>query len=233
MKRLASLALVSLTLTVLVPTQDSPGQAVGTPRNVVLIFTDDQTYESLPVMRKLLAFPEGGWINFTNAYISASVCCPSRATVLTGQYSHNTGVIDNSTGNSLDDTNTLPVWLDRAGYRTGLIGKYLNGYPWTRGTGYVPPGWDYFNVGGTVGNADRRTDAAISFINGTAAGEPYFLHLSYKDPHNPAKPLTRYANANVYVPPDPPNLNEADVSDKPRWCAIWPPQPVHDRQLAQ
>jgi len=204
--------------TVLTTSSSSP--SVTSPHNVIIIMTDDQNVDSLPVMRKLLAFPQGSWVRFNNAFVNESVCCPARVTVLTGQYSLHTGVFNNTDGNSFDDTNTLPVWLDKAGYRTGLIGKYLNNYPWDRGAAYVPPGWDYFKTD-KIGNVDGYTNEAVNFINTSAS--PFFLYLAYKAPHYPAKPLTRYANADVYVPPDPPNFNEADVSDKPRWVRKLPP----------
>ena len=165
-------------------------------------------------MRKLMSYPEGSWINFTNALVNDSICCPARATLLTGQYSHTTGVVNNNNGNKLADKNTLPVWLDRAGFRTALIGKYLNGYPWHRGAGYVPPGWDYFKTTGS-GNVDDKTKLAADFLN--TATSPFFLYLAYSDPHRPAKPVARYARADAFIPADPPNFNEADVSDKPTW----------------
>jgi arylsulfatase A-like enzyme len=191
-------------------------------RNVVIIMTDDQDVDSLPVMRKLMAFPEGSWINFTSAITNHSICCPARATVLTGQYSHVTGVTSNALGAELDDTNTLAVWLDRAGYQTGLVGKYLNGYPWSRGDGYVPPGWDSFNVTGAR-TVDGRAGLAVSFINEAAA--PFLLYLAFNEPHEPADPPARYASAEVPVPPDRPNFDEADVSDKPSWVRRLPPIP--------
>jgi arylsulfatase A-like enzyme len=190
--------------------------AQGVKPNIVIVMTDDQNVDSLPVMRTLMSYPEGSWLKFNNAFVNTSICCPARATVLTGQYAHTTGVINNKSGEKLNDTNTLPVWLDQAGYRTALIGKYLNGYPWNKGPTYVPPGWDYFKAI-AAGNADSKTDLAINFIN--AAAGPFFLYLAYKDPHNPAKPLNRYATAEVYLPPDPANFNEVDVSDKPKWIS--------------
>ena len=83
---------------------------------------------------------------FTNSFVANPWCCPSRATLLTGQYSHTNGVYRNSgsyggVGAFRDDT-TLATALDAAGYRTSLIGKYLNGYT---GTG-TPPGWDDWHV---------------------------------------------------------------------------------------
>ncbi len=213
-RRLSILLVVTLAaLVVLVGLSAETSSAIRP--NVVIIMTDDQNVDSLPVMRKLMAFPEDSWVHFTSAIANDSICCPARATVLTGQYSHHTGVISNSHGDSLDDKNTLPVWLDQAGYRTGLIGKYLNGYPWDKGSGYVPPGWDYFQASLGSVNPDTRTDLAVNFINSTTG--PFFLYLAYHQPHNPATPLSRYADASVYVPPNPPNFNEADVSDKPQW----------------
>jgi arylsulfatase A-like enzyme len=149
-----------------------------------VIMTDDQNVDSLPVMRKLMRFPEGSWVQFTNAIANDSICCPARATVLTGQNSHHTGVTSNSLGHRLNDANTLPIWLDAAGYRTGLVGKYLNGYPWTKGSGYVPPGWDYFKASGS-GNADARTSLAVDFI--TTSASPFFLYLAYGDPIGPRR----------------------------------------------
>ena len=194
--------------------QSIPKPVQKAQANIVVIMTDDQNIDSLPVMRKLMTFPEGSWVNFTNAFANNSLCCPARATVLTGQYSHVTGVTDNENGENLNDTNTLPVWLDHAGYQTGLIGKYLNNYPWDKGTGYVPPGWDLFQVPTKVG-VDKLTELAVDFINNS--NSPFFLYLAYHAPHNPARTLRRYANADVYLPPDPPNFNEADISDKPQW----------------
>ena len=188
--------------------------------NIIVIVTDDQNVDSLPVMRKLMRSPGGSWVRFTNAFVNDSICCPARASLLTGQYAFRTGVIDNRTGDRLNDANTLPVWLDRVGYRTGLVGKYLNGFPWDRGAGYVPPGWDLFRQSRS-GTADERTKQAVDFVKSTAA--PFFLYLAYNDPHWAARPARRYQSAEVYVPPEPRSFNEADVSDKPRWIRNLPP----------
>jgi arylsulfatase A-like enzyme len=185
----------------------------ATKPNIVLIMSDDQDFDSLPAMRNLLGYPEGSWVNFTNAYAHDSICTPSRGNLLTGQYSHHSGVISNEHGEVLDDNNTLAVWLDDAGYRTALIGKYLHSYPETVGDGTnLYPGWDYFlNVQSSV---DGHTNMGVDFINDDD-GSPFFLWLAYRAPHAPAEPPARYQNTAVYVPPDRPNLNEADMSDKP------------------
>ena len=74
-------------------------------------------------------------VTFTNAFVVNPLCCPSRASLLTGLYSHSTGVYTNGGFTNFKDTSTLATWLRRAGYRTGFFGKYLNGYTGT----IVPP----------------------------------------------------------------------------------------------
>jgi arylsulfatase A-like enzyme len=161
----------------------------------------------LPVMRHLMSYPYGGWTNFTQAYCNDSICCPSRATLLTGQYSHHHGTISNATKHTakLDASNTLPVWLNQAGYRTALFGKYLNKITAKQ------PGWDVWAAG--TGGVDATTVKATDFIQ--AAAVPFFLYVGYNAPHKPARPPARYKTAEVYVPEDSPNYCEADVSDKP------------------
>ena len=112
--------------------------------NVVVIMTDDQDVASLAVMpnvRRLLA--EQG-MTFDNSFVSYPLCCPSRATFLTGQYPHNHGVLGNAPPDGgyyrLKGEETLPVWLSRAGYQTAHIGKYLNLYG-VLDRREVPPGW--------------------------------------------------------------------------------------------
>jgi arylsulfatase A-like enzyme len=89
-------------------------------------------------------------VRYSHAYAPTPLCCPARATILTGQYAHNTGVLDNSsTGTfaggftSFNDRRTVATELDDAGVTTGYIGKYLNGYS----SRYVPPGWDMWMAG--------------------------------------------------------------------------------------
>src|SRR5262249_26364623 len=86
--------------------------------------------------------PHGRWIDFQNAFLNVPLCCPSRATILTGQYSHHTGVTQND-GSPFKDDSTIATWLQDSGYRTGLFGKYLNKYPFSdRPSNYGPPGWN-------------------------------------------------------------------------------------------
>ena len=136
---------VALAAAALAPAH-AAGQAVARP-NIVFVMTDDQTADSLRVMSKVRSGLLNQGTQFTRAVASYPLCCPSRATYLTGQYAHNHGVIHNAGAfggyTRLDHTNALPVWLQQVGYRTIHVGRYLNGY----GTQNpdpteIPPGWN-------------------------------------------------------------------------------------------
>jgi arylsulfatase A-like enzyme len=114
---------------------------------VVVITTDDQavdTMKAMPLTRRAIG---GNGVTFTQSIVSFPLCCPSRASFLTGQYSHNNGVQNNHPPHggfgALDGDHILPLWLERAGYRTALVGKYLNGYGKNEfgGRTFIPPGW--------------------------------------------------------------------------------------------
>ena len=124
--------------------QRSTANAAAVRPNILVLETDDQTLaemEVLPNVRRLIG-DEG--VTFDNNFDSFSLCCPSRASLLTGQYSHNNGVRGNAPPEGgyykLDSTNTLAVWLKNGGYYTVHLGKYLNGYG-TRNPTEIPPGW--------------------------------------------------------------------------------------------
>jgi N-acetylglucosamine-6-sulfatase len=115
--------------------------------NIVVVMTDDQHADSVRFMPNVQQLLAGRGVTFTNSFVSYSLCCPSRATFLTGQYAHSHGVRTNtppSGGYSkLAPTlgNSLPAWLQRAGYSTAHVGKFLNGYGNTSPDTEVPPGW--------------------------------------------------------------------------------------------
>ena len=116
--------------------------------------TDDQTVESMRVMKNVKRLLVAQGTSFDNSFASFALCCPSRATFLTGQYAHNHGVLSNKPPYggyyALDSANTLPVWLKRAGYETILVGKYLNGYG-DHDKREIPPGWTEWH--GAVNNS--------------------------------------------------------------------------------
>ena len=125
----------------------SISQAQSSPAlrpNVVMIMTDDQTVESMRVMPNVKALLADQGVTFDNSFVSYSLCCPSRATYLTGPVRAQPRRLGQRGAErrllQARRTNTLPVWLQRAGYQTIHIGKYLNGYG-TRNATEVPPGW--------------------------------------------------------------------------------------------
>ncbi|MGH9549246.1 MAG: sulfatase family protein, partial [Terriglobales bacterium] len=220
--------------------------------NIVFILTDDQRLEDINHMPKLKQFLIDEGMSFSNYFSTVSLCCPSRATILRGQYGHNTGVMTNGGSNGGFETahrlglenSTIAVWLHEHGYKTALIGKYLNHYPGTMGSSYIPPGWDVWDssVGGNpyseynytlnengklvqYGNKpeDYGTDVyahkALAFIK-TCAEEkkPFFLYLAFYAPHGPATVAPRhegmFADAKI---PHTSAFNEKDVSTKPNF----------------
>jgi arylsulfatase A-like enzyme len=235
LRRLAVIALLTLVL----------APAAGAQPNVILIVTDDQRWDTIGYMPTVQAELAGKGVTFSNAFAVNPVCCPSRASILTGQWSHTNGVwgIQGPFGGFgvFADQATLPVWLDAAGYETMLAGKYLNGY---FDASYVPPGWDewfahtmnenaYFNWSAsdngtevTFGDepADYATDViavrATEFIH--RAEDPFFLYFAPKAPHydvsGSVTPAPRHVGAYAGLEPwDSPSVNEPSVDDKPRY----------------
>ena len=126
--------------------------------NIVFILTDDQRWDSTDgthsplgafIMPRTHAELGDHGVQFTQAFMTTPLCCPSRSSILRGQFAHRTGVYKNGGNNGgaddFDDSSCIATWMQGANYRTSLIGKYLNGYPqlWDRNTEppYVPPGW--------------------------------------------------------------------------------------------
>ncbi len=128
-------------------------RAASSRPNVIMFTTDDQTVRDMMVMPKTQALIGNAGATFLHAYASDPLCCPSRVTVQTGEYAHNTGVLGNTPPQggyqSFNDKNDLPVWLQADGYRTIHIGKMPNGFGESSvgGPEYVPPGWGPFSGG--------------------------------------------------------------------------------------
>jgi arylsulfatase A-like enzyme len=228
----------------------SPGaspSASKPPAAIVMIVSDDQAWNTMPVMPNTEALLARRGVTFTNMFVSNSMCCPSRSTILTGRYSSSTDVWRNFPPHggfaSFDDRSTLATWLAPT-YTTALVGKYLNGYG--AHLGYVPPGWDRWYAAGSEAYYDYSisddghvahfgsapddysttvlTKAAVSFIDDTKG--PLFLYFAPMPPHLPSTPDPRDRDAFPNLAPwRPPSYAEADVSDKPPYIQAqrWTP----------
>lgn len=231
---------------------------VAPPPNIVVIMTDDQrrnTFQTMPTVRKKLIQKGLKYVGFS----PTSACCPARSSLLTAQFAHTTGVYNNVDVNyggwpafnrSGFEEQTIAVALDQAGYRTGLVGKYMN--LWNRAEeGFVPEGWDVFralwsDVGQGGGRyydyeirgtkptevfgddpADYSTDVladrAVRFLKSTPADQPFFLYFTPFAAHEPWTPAPRHKG--TWEPDkvyDNPAVNEKDMSDKPEFMQDLP-----------
>lgn len=202
------------------------------------------------------ATPSGGTRDHVRERHGADLdlLCPSRASFLTGLYAHSTGVWSNGRTGSAPtggwqkfhdsgmEDRTLAVWLDAAGYRTVLVGKYMNHYD-DASSGYVPPGWDGwhafreengkyydYDLMDQSGNVkhfgskprDYSTDVlgryAVSAIRATPDERPLFLLFAPYAIHGVVVPAPRHAELGNDLPRyRPPNFNERAIGDKPSW----------------
>jgi N-acetylglucosamine-6-sulfatase len=201
------------------------------PPNIIIILTDDMDLSLMPFVKNTEALIGKNGATFTNYFVTSPLCCPSRSSMLRGQYPHNTHVLSNDfpAGSFKrffvdgSESETLAVWLDRAGYKTSLVGKYLNGYPIFAGYNYVPAGWSdwhalFYKLPGDSGNwyneytlvengplvryanspenysTDVFKEKSIKFIDQSVAdADPFFLLLSLYAPHGPSVPASRHS----------------------------------------
>ncbi len=225
--------------------------------NIIFILVDDMEFGEAAFMPRLQSLLAGEGVAFRNYYVNVSLCCPSRAAILRGQYAHNTQILGNTppaggfkTFQALgEESSTVAVWLQSAGYRTALIGKYLNGYPSVDDPAYIPPGWDEWyspsdgapytgyhytlNENGKLvayraSPKDYGTDVfarlAIDFVARSArSGQPFFAYLAPYAPHGPSTPARRHAKLfqGLQARRDP-SFNETNVRDKPEYIRSHP-----------
>ena len=230
--------LVALGLMVLLPTPfvgqppDRVAHAAARP-NILFIVTDDQRDEgTMAVMPNTRQIFQQGGTTFSNAYDSTPLCCPARASLWTGQYSHNHGMLTNSdpaTELIFDQTHTLQYYLSNQGYMTALVGKYWNDWPKTKPAPYfqhnamISGGYinTWFNVDGAAELSPYSTDGVGQFAVDDLQSfesndsQPWFLYLATHAPHSIYQPAPKYASAPVPAWNQSPAVFEADRSDKP------------------
>ncbi|MEQ9071846.1 MAG: sulfatase-like hydrolase/transferase, partial [Gimesia chilikensis] len=218
------------------------------PRNVVFILADDHRYD-------VMGFAGHPWVEtpamdamakqgvyFKNAVVTTSLCSPSRASILTGQYMHNHGVVDNNVLTP-PGTKFFPQYLQAAGYQTGFFGKWhMGGHSddprpgfdrWVsfRGQGhYYPPEhlkkWSLNVDGKRVPQkgyiTDELTDYAIDWLNESVKTQdkPFFMYLSHKGVHGMFHPAERHAgrykDKSMPIPKTMANTSE-NYFNKPMW----------------
>ena len=208
-------ALAALTLSALLAVQSGSSAVAQAKPNILVLMTDDQTVESLRVMTNVNSLLARQGVTFTNNFASFPLCCPSRTTYITGQYGHNHTIMGNAPPAGGYDklapthANSLPAWLQRAGYTTVHLGKYLNGYGRARPL-EVPAGWSEWygstdpstyrfynytlNENGRLvtygtGPANYQADVynrkAVDLVRRLAPSDkPFFLSVAFLAPHS-------------------------------------------------
>jgi arylsulfatase A-like enzyme len=225
------------------PTLPSAAQEEEPP-NILVIVTDDQR-GGISVMPAVQHYFSKRGVAYKPGFVTTPVCCPSRASIMTGRYAHNHGVKSNSNTEEpgstvLDHSTTMQAYLQEDGYHTGMIGKFLNP-PWELDNN--PP---YFDEWVTFGGVQQSPDSNTWFdstynVNGTLkeisgyttsilrrrskgflrrnapSDDPWFLYVGTKAPHLPASPQPRYADEPIESWDGNPAVFEEDKTDKPAY----------------
>lgn len=213
------------------PNDEQASASQATP-NILFIVTDDQrgdgtitqAQDPQVIMPQVVDQMKKMGTDYTNAFVPTPLCCPSRASIMSGRYAHNTAVSNNMSAWNFNEAPTLQAYLhDEAGYRTGIFGKYLNKWDLNRNPAHWDT-WGIFNQGycpfranengamkdygvfnkPTIAECGAYTttyvqDQALNFIDQSKAddAQPWFLYLAPFAPHGPATPDDKYANTDV------------------------------------
>jgi arylsulfatase A-like enzyme len=215
--------------------------------NVLIILTDDQRADMMEVLRRTRAWFETGGTTFPNAFATTPLCCPSRASIMTGQYAHNTNVETNLDAERLDQRSTMQRYLQDAGYRTAIVGKYLNSWPFdppffhdfavfrAREGGYKNA---FFNINGAHRRVKRySTDyigaRSVQLLRSFEADDrkPWFLYVAPFAPHAPYEPAKKFRRTRVPKFRRNPAMRESDRTDKPQWVQEKGPKRTKGRKV--
>ena len=228
------------------PTPAASQAAGGQKRpNFVFILTDDLSWNLVQFMPHVLEMQKRG-VTFVNYMVTDSLCCPSRSSIFTGRFPHNTGIFRNTGADGgylpfhdrgLERT-TFATALAASGYNTAMMGKYLNGYLPAKHP--PPPGWtawavaghaykefDYsLNQDGKVVNYGKKPSDYLTDVLGglgsrfilQSAGKPFLLEVATFAPHAPYTPAPRNANGLPDLrAPRTPAFNAAPDANAATW----------------
>ncbi|MCB9146100.1 MAG: sulfatase [Anaerolineales bacterium] len=126
-------------------------ERLNDPRpNIILVMTDDQPYHTVDYMPFVKTELIKNGVQFENGVVTTPLCCPSRSSILSGQYAHNHNVLTNTLplggATKFDPSLSFSILMQEVGYRTAYFGKYLNNYEDVQPYGAMPPGWDVWKV---------------------------------------------------------------------------------------
>jgi len=198
--------------------------------NILVIVTDDQRPDTMEFMPRTDRLFGRNGVRYTRAFASTPLCCPFRASLMTGQYAHNSNVRTNEDVANINHEHTMQRYLYDAGYTTALLGKYLNGWPsenpppyferFALGTGYVDRP---FNVDGTIRTITKYIPRYLGRRASTLLREweqdddkPWLVVLTPSTPHVPAIPDPRHVDLRIPRWGGNPATFEEDLSDKPQ-----------------
>lgn len=218
----------------------------GTGMSVLFLLLDDMRADQLPVLAQTNAWMSEHAVVFDRNYVTDPLCCPERSSFLSGGYlPQYTGVLTNQYprggATQFIDTDTIAVRLQRQGYHTAIVGKYLNEYPSLEP--YIPPGWSdwavtteddpWWDFDVTIGSTgpDQSGTGSSQHIAGYITdwqgdagknillqkNELFFLYLSFMAPHDPHQPAQKDEGAYKGFTYRGGAYQEEDVSDKPDW----------------
>ena len=237
--------LLALTVSGCEPFDGDDESGEDRPLNIVFVLLDDATksHYNAKSMPFTWRYMRNHGTTFDDYLVTTPLCCPARASILTGQYGHNNGVLSNTYGDLRDPGDILPAWLQGAGYRTAHVGKYLNGSEEALDNrADASPGWDeWYTVlepqsfygyqisdNGTIEQfGDEDEDYLTRVLSDKAAGlveelagsdEPFFLELDHYAPHRaPRQP----GGCRHAAPPDPLDVGKFEGAHVPRSPALF------------
>jgi N-acetylglucosamine-6-sulfatase len=246
----AGAAAAVLVLTGVPGLHSTPSATAAERPNLLLINLDDARFDAWQYLPKTTAWMASG-VTFANTRAAIPSCCPSRASLFTGRYPHNDGVKLQSGGANLTGQPTLMSYLESAGYRTAMAGKFLISWPRTS----PPPGFDrhtviwggYYDYSAAIDSASRTVSEYSTtflakqlrgYLHGfeSADATPWFGYLAPQAPHvnggwkSLAVPETKYAAAAVGPCAKP---GEPDRSDKPPYVSWVKPDPAYDQAVCE